>query len=92
MNRAVHSGHKVHGKWILAPVEDITQPSDGRVCYADRWWAVTENREVLFFRSYDSPQCNKLKIVAERLGKGFNAPETTLVFINMAFIPPSCES
>lgn len=86
----VEVGHKVHGRWILVPVADLTTPKPGRICKGPRWWAVTENDEVLFFDRYTSPQCNTSKEIAARLGKGFDAPLTTPRFIEMAFVPHRC--
>lgn len=83
-------GHRVEGRWILAPVSDITTPQQGRICYGPRWWCVTENDEVLFFDTYGSPQCNMHKELVERLGRGFGAPATTPRFIEMAFLPHNC--
>lgn len=87
---SVESWHKQHGRWIVAPVADITTPRPGRICYGPRWWAVTENDEVLFFDRYGSPQCNINKAIVERLGKWFDAPATTPKFIEMAFLPHRC--
>lgn len=87
----VDAGHKQKGQWIMAPLEDIATPKPGRICYGPRWWAVTENDEVLFFKSYSSPQCNQSKDLVKRLGKGFDAPITTTPkFIEMSFLPHSC--
>ena len=55
-----------------------------------RWWAVTENDEVLFFDGYFSPQCNLVESIVERLGSGFDAPDTAPKFIEMAFLPHRC--
>lgn len=74
------------GVYIHVPVSDITTPKDGRVCYTDRWWAVTDNNDVLFFKSFGSPQCNRLKSVVERLG-GINGVTTTPVFLPLAYVP-----
>lgn len=83
-------GHKVCGRWILAPLEDIKTPKPGRICYGPRWWAVTPDDKVLFFDTYSSPQCNINRSIVERLGKGFNAPETIPVYVEMAFLPHNC--
>jgi hypothetical protein len=86
----LQDGHTRVGRWILAPVADITTPKPGRICYGPRWWCVTENEEVLFFDTYGSPQCNQHQAVVERLGRGFEAPPTTARFIEMAFLPHRC--
>lgn len=83
-------GHRMQGRWILAPRTDIKTPKPGRICYGPRWWKVTDNDEVLFFDTYGSPQCNIHKEVLERCGCGFDAPKTTPIFIEMAFLPHRC--
>ena len=55
MKEKLQDGHRSEGRWILAPVADITRPKPGRICYGPRWWAVTESDEVLFFDTYGSP-------------------------------------
>ena len=90
MKEKLQPGHKQHGRWILVPVSDITTPKQGRLVYGPRWWAVTENDEVLFFDTYVSPQCNSNKQIVERLGKGFDAPITEPRFIEVSFIPHRC--
>lgn len=85
------NGHKKEGRWILVPIADITRPKTGRICYGQRWWRVTRNDEVLFFDTYDSPQCSINKVIADRLGHGFDAPLTTVRYIEMAYIPNGYE-
>lgn len=75
------------GRWLRLPLNDVLEPKVGRVCYPPSWWKVTEDGFVLFFDTYSSPQCNKVKEIAERLGKGFDAPKTLTVFLPMTFIP-----
>jgi hypothetical protein len=90
MTEKVETGHKRNGRWILVPVDDITTPKPGRICYGPRWWKVTAENEVLFFDAYYSPQCSVSKSVVERTGKGYDAPQTEPRFIEMAFIPHKC--
>lgn len=90
MKTKVQAGHRQQGRWILAPLSDITTPKPGRICYGPRWWAVTTDGDVLFFDTYGSPQCNQSQSLVERLGKGFDAPETTQTFVEMAFLPHTC--
>ena len=90
MKEKLQDGHRSEGRWILAPVADITRPKPGRICYGPRWWAVTESDEVLFFDTYGSPQCNQNQSLVERHGKGFGAPETKPRFIELAFLPHRC--
>lgn len=83
-------GHKSSGEWILVPISNLTTPKDGRICYCNHWWRVTEDNDVLFYRRYTSPQCNSNKAVMERVGKAFDAPITTLQYIEVAFLPHNC--
>lgn len=86
----VYDGHRKEGRWIIAPVADITTPKPGRICCGPRWWCVTDNDEVMFFDRYSSPQCNIHEGIAAHLGSGFGAPPTTPRFIEMTFLPHSC--
>ncbi len=83
-------GHRQQGRWILASLEDITTPIPGRIVYKPAWWKVTENDEVLFFDTYDSPQCNQNRLIAESLASGFDAPATTVRFLALTFLPHNC--
>ena len=95
MKIKLKAGHTACDEWILAPISDIITPKNGRICYCDRWWFITENDEVLFFRSYSSPICNSYLDVMNKLGNNFNPPNITLKitpkFIETAFIPHSCD-
>ena len=86
----LENGHTKIGRWIHVPVSDITKPKAGRICYEPRWWKVTEGNCVLFFDAYTSPQCNVSQAVVERTGKGYDAPPTKAVFLEMTFIPHDC--
>lgn len=89
----IEKGHRLYGRWILAPLSDITTPKEGRRCCGPRWWAVTENDEVLFFERYTSPQCNfNIEAVMTGFNGGFfNTPAVTPKFIEMAYLPHSSE-
>ena len=87
MSLRIADGHKLQGRWILAPLADITEPKPGRNCFGQSWWAVTEHDEVLFFDSYGSPQCNVNPEIARRLAHGFNAPATTVRQLGITFLP-----
>ena len=90
MKEIVMEGHQIQGKWILVPLLDVLTPKPGRMCHGPRWWAVTDNDEVLFFKSYHSPQCNIHKGIVDRLGMGYGAPPTTPRYLEMTFLPHSC--
>lgn len=88
--KTIEVGHKKIGRWIHAPVNDITTPKAGRICYGPRWWKVTEDGSVLFFESYCAPQCNVSQAVVEKIGKGYEAPQTTAVYLEMTYLPHDC--
>jgi hypothetical protein len=50
--------HIADGDYIRAPLQDITTPKEGRVCLLNRFWLVTGDGEVLFYRTYEAPQCH----------------------------------
>jgi hypothetical protein len=83
-------GHIQKAKWILVPVSDITTPQPGRIVYGPRWWAVTDDDEVLFFQRYTSPQCNADKAIVEHLTKNYNGIKTTARFLPLAYLPHRC--
>jgi hypothetical protein len=70
-------------------IDDLTTPKDGLVVVTNSWWSVTSKNEVLFYtkNGANSPQCNKHKSIAKRLGGAVN---TKPVFIPIAFVPGSC--
>ena len=66
---------------------ELTTPADGRVCYVKRWWAVTEDGHVLFYKTHRSPQCNPDKRVLE-----YNPIcGTSLQLIAVAYVPHRCD-
>jgi hypothetical protein len=83
-------GHRQEGKYILAPVSDITTPKVGRICYGPSWWAVTSDNEVMFFKTYGSPQCTINRSIVERLCKRNGAPISESKFLEVAFLPHTC--
>jgi len=86
----IEDGHKLQGPWILAPIADITIPKPGRMCYGPRWWAVTSKGEVLFYESYNYPQCNLNKKIVDAISKNLNVPPNTPQYIEMVFLPHRC--
>lgn len=83
-------GHRRYGRWIVVPLADITTPKPGRICFGPNWWRITENNEVLFFGGYHSPLCNSNLSIAEKLGRSTDTPETTLMYLDMAYLPHNC--
>ena len=87
----LETGHTREGKWIKVPVSDITTPKAGRIVYGARWWAVTDNDEVLFYESYCSPQCNPNKAVVDHvLNRESDMPKTTPRYFEFTFLPHDC--
>jgi hypothetical protein len=72
--------------WIKMPVDELVTPKAGKICKGPAWWAVTPDNCVLFFKSYNSPQCNQQKAIVERIRPGLEARE-----IPMAYLPHRCE-
>lgn len=78
--------HIQKGNYILIPIQDILTPQDGRMCFANRWWIITKNHEVIFFKNYNNPQCNTDNRVASRLCE-ICEDAITIEFITMAYVP-----
>lgn len=68
--------------WLKMSLEELTTPKEGRVCRLGRWWAVTEQNEVLFFKRHTSPQCNYNVEVMKSIH-----PEARHVFVPVAYVP-----
>jgi hypothetical protein len=73
--------------FILMPLSELETPHEGRMVYLGRWWRVTENNEVLFYKTYSSPQCNIHKSIAERISSKIK--NSRVVFVPVAYIPYS---
>jgi ribosomal protein L17 len=76
--------HKQDGNWILVPVDDLIQPKDCHICMVNRWWVVNDDNEVLFYKTYNHPQCNTNEAIARNIAK-----TTYVKFIEMAYVPQS---
>ena len=72
--------------FIRMPLSRLTTPHDGDTVYTNRYWQLTADNEVLFYRRYSSPQCNSNKRIVERLG-GHDFPGSTIVFVPVAYLP-----
>ena len=71
--------------WIKMPLSELKTPIAGRLCMGPRWWAVTEDGCVLFYKAYYSPQCNQSKQMVERI-----RPDLNPVYVEVAFVPHDC--
>lgn len=74
-----------HAPWIKMPLHELTTPLPGRLVVGARWWAVTPDKCVLFYKTHTSPQCNVDRRIMERL-----RPELDLQFIELAYVPHRC--
>lgn len=73
-------------EFLKVPIENILSPLTNGGCnftiLKNRYWNVTKDNCVLFFKGY-SPQCNINKSIVER-----NCPKNTGVkLIDLAYIP-----
>jgi hypothetical protein len=69
IERAKISGMRVEGDLILYDIKYAMHPQERYVCAMSRWWLVFDKRYIGFYKSFNSPLCNKQKAVAERLMK-----------------------
>ena len=76
----------VSSDYIRMSLEELTTPKAGRLVVKDHWWALTENGEALFYKTYTSPQCNTSRQIAAKLGPG----GTVATFVPLAFVPHNC--
>lgn len=66
-------------KELISPYRDeILQP------YENRWWVITSNHELVFYRTFDRPQCSTDERMARRLSEIANEQG---LFTNIQFIP-----
>lgn len=86
----IDSAHRKEGNWIYVPLSDLITPKAGRICLGPRWWAITENKEALFYKYYGSPQCHQQKEVVDRVFKHPKGEPYEAVFLEAAFVPHRC--
>lgn len=77
----------VDERFLRVPLEVLTTPREGALCYLNRYWLVTDADEALFYKHYTSPQCNTDKSIVERRLK---RPGTKVVFVPVAYIRHNC--
>jgi hypothetical protein len=70
--------------YLGLPLSRVTTPADGDIVYTNRWWIVYDGN-VLFFRTYTSPQCNVNKSIVLRLAERVEGAE--VVFLPLAYLP-----
>lgn len=71
-------------QWKKVHKDIITTPKSNTLCMCDKWWAVTKDGYVLFFKGH-SPQYNSNKEVVQRI-----RPDCTVEFISVAYLPHKC--
>lgn len=78
--------------FLRVPISEITRPKDGRQTLMNRYWIVTENNEVLFYKK-TFPQCNSREDITNSLLTRFKIHSDPIFtnakvkFIKLAFIP-----
>lgn len=71
--------------WIKMSIAELTTPQPGRICKAPAYWAVTPDDCVLFYKSYNSPQCNTDETIVRHIRPGLEVRH-----IPLAFVPHRC--
>ncbi len=66
----------------LAALEN-PQKQGPLMVYRDRWWALDENGNAMFFKSWTSPQCYTNRQIVER----FNANRVAWKCSEVVFVP-----
>ena len=78
------------------PLDNLLSPyKEGYLYpYKDRWWVVTDNNEVLFYRGIHNPQCNTNKEIAKKLSDIANKQGfiTHIQFIPWVFVQDAPDS
>lgn len=74
--------------FIRMPLAELTTPVNGRICLTNRYWAVTENNEALFYRTHNSPQCSTNIAIVEQLASPLRKK---ILLIPVAFVPHRSE-
>lgn len=96
MTNNLRPGHTVEGNWIKVPREYLETPHPGDIVEGPAYWLLTENDEVLFFKSYRTPQRNADKLYIATLidreskkpkDKQIYPPLKTAKFLALAFVP-----
>jgi hypothetical protein len=73
--------------YIKMKIADATIVPEGFVhILKDRWWS-TDGENILFFRNYDSPQCNSNKEIAEQIAANHKGQ---VVFMPLVYLPHNC--
>jgi hypothetical protein len=70
--------------WTKVPLEDIKTPKTNKMCVGQRFWAVTDDNCVLFFKGH-SPQYNHSEAILKRI-----RPDCRVEYIEMAYVQHDC--
>jgi hypothetical protein len=70
----------------LIKISELNYPKDGMFSiYADYWWVVTTDEELMFYKGM-SPQCNASKRIVETI-RNTQYPECEVRQIQFVFMP-----
>lgn len=76
-------------KYIKKQIKDITSIPNAQFVeiYKDRYWAGDDEKNIYFYRKYNSPICNSNKNIIEKTVNRDSNPFTKTYFIKIVFIP-----
>lgn len=81
--------------YVVLTVEEATTPP--KVCglyrvMTNRYWRVNSKNELLFYKSYDYPQCNSHKVVTEQIKpKLAGGEESSVLYLPCVYVPHECD-
>lgn len=73
-------------KFLKYPLAEIKTPHDGDTVWLDRYWVVTPDEHVLFFRGR-SAQCNTCLHIMDSMMKRY--PRCRMELVPVSYIPAS---
>ena len=84
----VPTGVSVAEKWIRMPLAEVVSAEKAGPLhvYKDRWWVVDTDRNVIFYKTTHSPQCNSNKAIVERLMLREEYGPVEMVFVPWAYV------
>lgn len=75
-------------RWLRMPLAELTNPHKHGplMTYQDHWWALDEQDNVLFFKTFTSPQCNANRALIERICQGQDSGYVRAVLVPWGFV------
>lgn len=73
-------------KYIEMSISDASVAKEGCMVMMNRWWT-TDGKNIFFFHSYASPQCNSNKRIAQQIA---DIRKHDVVFMPIVFVPHNC--